>query len=281
MPSRPFAIVLGTAQDGGYPHVGCDCAACSRAVTDPSLARRVACLGLVLREGTALVDATPDLPAQLRALAAAAGRPVSEPPRAILLTHLHAGHVAGLLALGREGWAGSRIELWATESCLGCLERNEPFARLFSEGHLLPRVLHLGWDVALDELMIQPILVPHRNELGDTVAYRIDGGERSLFYAPDLDALTSDVLGHVRACDTALLDGTFFRRTELSRDDANLVRHPAIADTMAQASPGDTRIVFTHLNHTNPVLDPSSRERAAVQAVGMRVAHEGDTFDLA
>ena len=281
MPRPPFAIVLGTAQDGGFPHVGCDCDACSDAVADPSRARRVACLGLVTEAGVALVDATPDLPAQLRALAAASGRRVSEPPRAILLTHLHAGHMAGLLALGREGWAGTRIPLWATEASLGCLERNEPFARLFTEGHLVPRVLHLGWDAALDELMVQPVLVPHRNELGDTVGYRIEGGERSLFYAPDLDALTPEVLGHVRSADVAILDGTFFRRTELSRDDANLVRHPAIADTLGIAGRLDTRLVFTHLNHTNPALDPDSRERKAVEAMGMRIAREGDLFELA
>jgi pyrroloquinoline quinone biosynthesis protein B len=267
-------------QDGGFPHVGCDCAACTAAVEDPRRARRVACLGLVTREGVALVDATPDLPAQLRALAKAARRSVSEPPRAILLTHLHAGHVLGLGLLGREGWAGTRIPLWATEACLGSLERNEPFARLFREGHLIPRVLHLGWDASLDELVVQPVPVPHRSELGDVVAYRIEGQERSLFYAPDLDALVPDVVAQVRGADVAVLDGTFYRRTELSRDDANVVRHPAITDTMSAVAKLSTRIVFTHLNHTNPALDPGSRERRAVEAVGMRIAAEGEVFEL-
>jgi pyrroloquinoline quinone biosynthesis protein B len=281
MSRPPFVVVLGTVQDGGFPHVGCDCPACRRAADDPARARRVACLGLVTRDGVALVDATPDLAAQLRALARVAGRSVSEPPRAILLTHLHAGHMLGLGLLGREGWAGTRIPLWATEACLGALERSEPFARLFSEGHLVPRVLHLGWDAALDDLVIQPVAVPHRAEIGDVVAYRIEGEERSVFYAPDLDTLVPDVIAHVRAADVAILDGTFWRRAELSRDDANLVRHPAITDTMSVVAPLGTRIVFTHLNHTNPALDPDSRERRAVEALGMRIAAEGETFELA
>lgn len=260
--------------------MGCDCVACTAAVEDPQRARRVACLGLVTREGVALVDATPDLPAQLRTLARVAGRSVSEPPRAILLTHLHAGHMLGLGFLGREGWAGTRIPVWATEACLGALEHNEPFSRLFSEGHLVPRVLHLGWDVALDDLVVQPVPVPHRSELGDVVAYRVEGSQRSIFYAPDLDAMLPDVLSHVRAADVALLDGTFYRRTELSRDDANVVRHPAITDTMLAVSKAGTKIVFTHLNHTNPALDPASQERRAIEAVGMRVAAEGEIFEL-
>jgi pyrroloquinoline quinone biosynthesis protein B len=280
MPQIPFAIVLGTAQDGGYPHVGCDCERCARAVAEPSRARRAACLGLVTSKGVAIIDATPDFPSQWRDLARAGRRPVSEPPRAILLTHLHAGHILGLPLLGREGWAGTGTPVWATESSLASLESNEPFARLFREGHLATRVLHLGWDTSLDDLVIQPVPVPHRADQGDTVAFRIEGPERSLLYAPDVDVLSPEVLAHVRSADVALLDGTFFRKRELRRDDANAVPHPAIADTMSAVSRLGTRILFTHLNHTNPALDADSRERKAVEALGMRVASEGELIGL-
>jgi len=275
----PYAVILGTAQDGGVPHVGCACARCAAAEENPSLRRRVACLGLVTESGTALVDAGPDFPVQARALARTAGRPADVPPVAILLTHLHAGHVLGLPLLGREGWASTRTPLWATETCLGFLERNEPFASLFRQGHLVPRPLNLGWDTDLSGLVVQPVPVPHRSEHGDTVAYRVEGG-RSLFYAPDLDAVTPDVIAHVRAADVAILDGTFFRKGELNRPDAGSVPHPAIADTMTAVSGLGTRILFTHLNHTNPALDPGSRESRALEALGMRIAREGDVIPL-
>ncbi len=280
-PEPPYAVLLGTAQDGGFPHVGCACPACETAAATPSRARRVACLGLVTKRGIALIDATPDFANQSRDLAQLAGIPADTPPRAILITHLHAGHVLGLPLLGREGWAATGTPVWATEDCLGFLERNEPFATLFRQGHLEPRVLHLGWDASLDDLVIQPVPVHHRSEHGDTVAYRIEGPERSLFYAPDLDTLTPDAIGHIRSADIAILDGTFFRKRELARDDANSVPHPAIADTMSQVAGLDTRIVFTHLNHTNPVLDPDSREAQAVSALGMRIAGDGDVVELA
>ena len=277
----PFAIVLGTAQDGGYPHVGCGCALCTKAVDDPSRARRTACLGLVTSKGVAIIDATPDFPSQWRELARAGRRPVDEPPRAILLTHLHAGHILGLPLLGREGWGGTGTPVWATEASLASLQDNEPFGRLFREGHLAARALNLGWDTSLDDLVIQPVPVPHRSEQGDTVAYRIEGPERSLLYAPDVDILSPEVLSHVRAADVALLDGRLFRKRERRRDDANAVPHPAIADTMSAVAQLGTRIVFTHLNHTNPALDPDSRERKAVEALGMRVAAESETILLA
>jgi pyrroloquinoline quinone biosynthesis protein B len=280
-PKLPFAIVLGTVQDGGYPHIGCVCAHCMAAVADPARQRRVACLGLVTKEGMVLIDATPDLPAQQRVLAKAADRTADEPPRAVLLTHLHAGHILGLPMFGREGWAGTRTPVWATEASLKFLESQEPFASLFREGHLVSRVLHLGWDASLDDLVIQAVPVPHRSERGDTVAYRIEGPERSLFYAPDLDALVPEVIAQVRAADVAVLDGTFFRRRELLRDDAELVPHPPISDSMSALAHIETRIRFTHMNHTNPVLDPQSRERRAVEALGMRIADEGEIIPLA
>ena len=279
-PEPPFAVVLGSAQDGGSPHLGCVCPRCLAAVRDPSRARRVASLGLVTREGVAMIDAGPDFPAQHRLLAKAADRTADEIPRAILLTHVHAGHILGLPLLGREGWAGTRTPLYATERCLQFLEKNEPFGRLFREGHLAPRVVHLGWDFSLDDLVIQAIPVPHRAEAGDTVGYRIEGPERSLFYAPDFDALVPEVVAQIRSADIAVIDGTFFRRREIDREDAELVPHPPIADTMSVVAHLDTRIYFTHLNHTNPALDPESRERRAVEALGMRIAAEGEIIPL-
>src|SRR5580693_6001704 len=69
-PPSVEAIVLGVAQDGGVPHLGCTQDFCRRARRDPSLRRLVASLGLVDRQAGKrfLVDATPDLPAQAERL---------------------------------------------------------------------------------------------------------------------------------------------------------------------------------------------------------------------
>src|SRR5437764_11277491 len=63
----PWAMVLGIAQDGGYPQAGTKE---SPAWADPALRRLVASLGVVdpADGGRWLVDATPDFPAQLHRL---------------------------------------------------------------------------------------------------------------------------------------------------------------------------------------------------------------------
>ncbi len=39
--SRPYVLVLGTAQDGGLPHAACRCVHCRAARDDPARARAV------------------------------------------------------------------------------------------------------------------------------------------------------------------------------------------------------------------------------------------------
>jgi pyrroloquinoline quinone biosynthesis protein B len=41
-----------------------------------------------------------------------------------------------------------------------------------------------------------------------------------------------------------------------------------------------SRKLYTHLNNTNPVLAEDSPERAALDAAGIEVAHDGLTLDL-
>src|SRR5215470_536980 len=90
------AVVLGVAQDGGVPHLGCRQALCVEARRDPSKRRLVAALGLIdpASGKRFLIDATPDFPAQVELLGGM--------PDAILLTHAHIGHYLGLAQLGRE-----------------------------------------------------------------------------------------------------------------------------------------------------------------------------------
>ena len=64
---RPYVLVLGTAQDGGLPQLGCDEPSCAAARADPARRRLVTSLLLCdPRDGRRwLFDCTPDLAEQL------------------------------------------------------------------------------------------------------------------------------------------------------------------------------------------------------------------------
>src|SRR5262245_12804647 len=94
--SKVRVHVLGTAQDGGVPHAGCGCVRCRAARSDPARRRRVASIAVEGATGkTFLVDATPDMPAQLEVLAAAIGRDAPTVD-AVAISHAHIGHYLGL-----------------------------------------------------------------------------------------------------------------------------------------------------------------------------------------
>ena len=100
---QPYAVVLGIAQDGGHPHPGCRRACCMDAYANPALAHRAACVGIVdPGSGEAwLLDATPDLPAQLHQLITLEAPDLSL--SGILLTHAHIGQWIGWPLLGELG----------------------------------------------------------------------------------------------------------------------------------------------------------------------------------
>jgi pyrroloquinoline quinone biosynthesis protein B len=256
-----IARVLGIAQDAGVPHVGCACVRCERFRDAPLLP---ACLGL--EAGRAwLIDATPALPAQLRML--------ERPLGGVLLTHLHMGHVAGLLQLGPEALAPKALPLLATARVLDVLARNAPWELLFRRGHLVPRPITPGKRTTLEPgLDVEPVAVPHRDEYADTVGYVVHGLRRALLYVPDADHWNGvDLDGLLDRCDLALLDGTFFSRGELpGRGD---VPHPPIEETIARLTDERAaKVRFTHLNHTNPVLDP--------EGPNALLALQGDVYEI-
>src|SRR3954469_24190176 len=97
--TAPYAIVLGIAQDGGYPQAGCNRPDCIAAWRNPKLRQRVASLAIIDPQSHQrwIIDATPDFPSQLRTLNEIAPRESSSPLLdGVLLTHAHIGHYLGL-----------------------------------------------------------------------------------------------------------------------------------------------------------------------------------------
>ena len=62
--------------------------------------------------------------------------------------------------------------------------------------------------------------------------------------------------------------------------DAEALRDWVVVAAPALPEKERAKVRFTHLNHTNPVLDPDSSEASAVRNAGCFVAIEGERFDI-
>jgi pyrroloquinoline quinone biosynthesis protein B len=275
--SGPRAVVLGIAQDAGHPHVACTRACCAPAWTGAG--HRVACVGLIDGPRRYLLDATPDLPRQLHALSPE-GR-----LDGVFLTHAHIGHYTGLMYLGREGAALSAVPVWAMPRMADFLTRHAPWEALVRDRHAALEPLADGAPVTLGALTVTPRIVPHRDEYSETVGLIIAGPRARLAYVPDVDAWAEGALeALLDEVDLALVDGTFFDHGEAPRPAGDPVRHPPVRQTLERVASlpasARARLRFIHLNHTNPLLDPSSAASRAVRAAGCRVARQGDELPL-
>jgi pyrroloquinoline quinone biosynthesis protein B len=285
-----FALLLGSAQDGGIPQAGCQKPCCSRALAQPSLQRLPACLGLVDRASKRrwIIDCTPHFPAQLQRLNAASEDLGSAQLEGILLTHAHIGHYAGLIHLGREVMATRNMPVYAMPRMHTFLRTHAPWKRLIERENITVVELSADRPIALaDSLKLTPFLVPHRDEDSETVGFRIQGPGASLFYVPDIDswkAWDRNVLQEITNNDHAFIDATFYDADEWPGRDRKQIPHPTVVDSMKLFSglPAERRkrIHFFHLNHTNPAADPTSDQHKEVIRRGFRIAQEGQRVDL-
>jgi pyrroloquinoline quinone biosynthesis protein B len=291
----PYVLVLGTAQDGGIPHLGGAAAPDEAARRDPAARRLVASLLLCdpASGGRWLIDATPDVLAQFdRAAGHPPGRKKqgARPPvvDGVLLTHAHMGHYLGLAQFGREAFAADALPLHVSPRMADFLKANAPWELLVRLGNVRLTPFADGKAIRLAPgLEVVPFAVPHRAEYTDTYGFWVRGPKRSRLYLPDIDKWErweTPIEQWIARSDAALLDGTFFGDGELPGRSIAEVPHPFIVESLARFAklPASERrkIRFTHLNHTNLAALPGTKERRAVEAAGMAVAAEGERIEL-
>lgn len=295
--------VLGSAAGGGVPQWNCGCQYCVAARCEPALVR-TGCSIAVSADGPpwVLCNAAAELPVQMaafRALHPAEGARVT-PFAAIVLTDAELDHTLGLLALRQA----AALTVAATASVRSLLE-GSGIARLL--GGYLPvgwREITVGTDFPLDPacpsgLCGRAIAIgagkppgyaaPDPVPVDATVALRVtDPRGRSVLYAPCVPAMTDELVEACRSSSLTLLDGTFFSDDELIRigkprtsrhfghmpvggPDGSLVRlGPEIC----------SKVVYTHLNNTNPLLAGQSAAADWVRRAGAAVAAEGAEYQV-
>ncbi len=279
-------IVLGAGQDAGAPQIG------NAGDDGPHLLP--SSLGVIDREGSAryLFDATPAITQQLAMLDGV------EPPAAglgvdgVFLTHAHIGHYLGLAFLGFEAANADSVPVYAMPRMAQFLRSNAPWSQLVAYDNIA--ITEMADQMLIpvsDSFAVSPILMPHRDELSETVGFAILGGLNAALYVPDLDswdeweessgATLEQLIANV---DVAFIDATFWDDNELDGRDMSAIPHPRVAATMDRlqhlsASERD-KVHFIHYNHTNPIRDPDSAESREVRARGFNIARRGDGYCL-
>ncbi len=286
-PDAPYIVVLGVAQDAGFPQSDCKKECCQAVWKDPSMRKMVSCLGLVdpVSKQTWMFDATPDFKDQLKLLQneqIVDGKVLS----GIFLTHGHIGHYTGLMNLGREAMGADHVPVYAMHRMDSFLRSDGPWSQLVTLGNIELKTMQADAPIQLNErLKVTPFIVPHRDEFTETVGYKIESEHRSVIFIPDIDkwnAWDRDILALIEENDDLFLDGTFFANGEIPGRDMSEIPHPFIEESMALFATLEkdkkSRVHFIHFNHTNPVLRQGNGQNTRISPYGL--AHEGDVVSL-
>jgi len=285
----PFLVVLGIAQDGGYPHAGCKKECCKKYYEGKEKKHYVSCLALVdpLSKQRWFFDCTPDFTFELHELDSiypVEGNGIS----GILLTHAHIGHYAGLMYLGREAMNTQNIPVYAMPGMRSFLQKNGPWSQLVNIKNIEIRDLTADSTVYLnDRIWITPFIVPHRDEYSETVGFRISTKNRNVIFIPDIDKWgkwNRDIVKIVQQNDLLFIDGTFFKEGELPGMKMKEVPHPFMEETMSLLAnlpdQDKQKVYFIHMNHTNPALIRDSAAIKEIEGKRFHVTKETDKFEL-
>ncbi|MCR0985166.1 pyrroloquinoline quinone biosynthesis protein PqqB [Roseomonas populi] len=301
-------IVLGAAAGGGFPQWNSAGPGCRRArAGDPAARPRTQCALAASADGErwVLVNAAPELTAQIAATPALHPRPVGSavrhsPIAAAVLTGAEVDTIAGLLSLRER----HPFALYATAPTHAVLAANPIFGAL--NPAIVPR-RDLPLEAPLDlrdaggeplGLSVEAYPVPSKvplfqetrdeaepGEPGTTIGLALRAeGRRAVHFIPGCAAMTDDLHARLRGAEVVLFDGTLWRDDEMIRAGAGpktgaRMGHMSISGedgTLAAFEDlGVRRRILVHLNNTNPVLLEDSPERAMVAAAGWEVAEDG------
>lgn len=285
--AQPHIIVLGVAQDGGFPHIGCQ-TECQQAHDNPDLARYVSSLALVDPQTKKwwLFEATPDLDKQLQYFQELTKKEYAYLPEGIFITHAHIGHYTGLMFLGRESLGSKNVNVYALPEMIHFLRTNGPWSQLIYLKNIIPNELLKNEFIELTgNISVEIFQVPHRDEFSTTAGFKITADGKNYLFIPDIDKWSkwkSDIVEKVKEVDYAFLDATFYEDGELPNRVITEVPHPFVSETMAlfenESAEVKSKIHFIHFNHTNPLLFNNAK-RTEVKKRGFKISEQGKSYD--
>jgi pyrroloquinoline quinone biosynthesis protein B len=269
--------ILGSAAGGGLPQWNCLCANCA-AARNGEIAPQTQSSVAVSADNQRwfLVNASPDLPRQIESTPALQPQPGSlrnSPIAGVLLTNADLDHTLGLLLLRQQQ---TPVLVYASDATRSALDWLELLLHPF--GGSTWRTASGDFNSLSNGLAFRAIELHKSNafQLRDEVS------GRAALIAPVVGELTAELRDAVDTSDVILFDGTFWNDDELravrrGARSAREMNHLPISDSslaLLRHSPA-RRKIYMHINNTNPILMPGSRERALVQQAGIEIACDG------
>jgi pyrroloquinoline quinone biosynthesis protein B len=269
--------ILGSAAGGGLPQWNCLCANCA-AARNREIAPQTQSSVAVSADNQRwfLVNASPDLPRQIDGTPALQPQPGSlrnSPIAGVLLTNADLDHTLGLLLLREQQ---TPVLVYASDATRSALDWLELLLHPF--GGSTWRTASGDFNSLSNGLTFRAIELHKSNafQLRDEVS------GRAALIAPVVGELTAELRDAVNTSDVILFDGTFWNDDELravrrGARSAREMNHLPISDSslaLLRHSPA-RRKIYMHINNTNPILMPGSRERALVQQAGIEIACDG------
>jgi phosphoribosyl 1,2-cyclic phosphodiesterase len=189
-------------------------------------------------------------------------------PTAIVLTHAHPDHAAGLAE-------GAPCPVYATRETWKLIRRFPIEDR---------RRLPLKKSITIDGIRFQAFPVEHSIR-APAVGYRVSAHDRSFFYLPDVAGLPN-ASGVLRGIDVYIGDGATIRRPIVRKRNGTLIGHAPILTQLGWCKRGRVRrAIFTHCG--SPIVCGDTRKlNAALRQLGRehgieaRFACDGDTLLL-
>ena len=302
--------LLGSAAGGGLPQWNCHCSNCDGARAGRIPARTQSSVAFSA-DGDAwfLINASPDIRPQLESLPRGESGARAKPFEAILLSNADLDHSLGLLMVREGGPVNvySSKEIWQTVAEALAFERIlGAFSGRGTAGMSWHRLDHECIELETAGGIPTGLRLKTHMLLGDPPSYDQSQGsgaghacaleindERSgarVVCALDVAAPHPELMNAISTADLSIVDGTFWSPAEMidlgfsTRTSAEMGHWPISGETgslttfMGTARKG--QLVYSHINNTNPILDPDSPERTEVKAAGLIIGEDGMEWTL-
>jgi len=300
--------VLGAAAGGGFPQWNCQCGNCRRArAGDAAVKPRSQASLAVSADGAAwvLLNASPDLPAQLRASPTLQPRPEGEarnsPVQAVVISGADIDCIAGLLSL-REGHEFSLYaqdfvqDIFRSNPVFGVLNKALVRFETLRPGEAAMLRGGTGRELGLQaESFVVPGKLPLYQEAGrelcelvkDDVVIGLeirDMAGNGVLFIPACARVTEEITQRAARSKVMFFDGTLWTDDEmivagLGPKTGIRMGHISVSGPQGSiagfAHVTGPRKIFLHINNTNPILCDDSPEAAYVRQAGWEVAYDG------